>query len=310
MSTYVGVGAVPTKTRRAFLRSGTAYEGYAVCYNWDAVGVTQENDSISINTAITDWCDARRGMVDVPDASNHMHFAGVVDKSSDGIVGPNWITIHEPGSICNIYTDSVVTTNAGDTPPTNNPCLLTFTIGMHSAASFTTLNGVFKFSGLPGAGSAWALEETTTTPQLVMAQLQDGPPSGGVQAVGTNATVTALAVFSDLPMIVHGKVITSTASLNCTETSTVSVPRATGNHFPGQRLIFDAAGFANTTATEHILSMGSALFHNIAAATSLEVKATAVASAGISAASWFDFQWTEDYWVVASYSLASALLTA
>jgi hypothetical protein len=312
MSNFVQIGGVPTKTRRVFLRSGTANEGYAVCYNWDAVGVTMENDATSLNTAITDWCDARRGMVDVPDAGNNMHFAGVVDRKSDGVVGPNWIVINEPGSICNIYTDSVITTNAGDTPPIGNPTLVTFTIGTHSAASFTTLNGVFKFNGLPGEGSAWALEETTTTPQLVMAQLQTGPPSGGVQAIGSNATVTALAVFSDLPTIVHGKLVTSTADLDATVLATISVPRAVTNHFPGQRCIYDMGGFANTTAVIHVISMGSVRFQKqggTAAGTSLEILTAALASAGVSGAGYLDLEWDGTWWIAKSYSLSSALLT-
>ena len=306
MSNTVSGGGVLTKTKRVFLASGTAYEGRAVNYNYDLVGVTAENDAIAVGTAITDWCDARRVQVEVPSAMNNLHFAGAVDAVSDGVVGPNWICIHEPGSICNVYSDATISVGAGDTPAQNTPVIYNFTIGMHSAASFSTINGMFNFQGLPGEGAAIMLEEGTAG--LKMAQLCTGPPSGGVQALGTNATITVLAVNSDLPLISHGRVITSTGNVNFTETCTISVPRACGQHFIGQRLIFHCEG--GTTALIQTLSISSALFYQVAVGSSLEIKNAALASVEISASSWFDFQWNGQKWVVDSYSISSALLTA
>ena len=307
MSNKIGGGGVLTKTKRVFLASGTAYEGYGVCYNWDAVGVTAENDTLSVNTAITDWCDARRVMVEVPNATNNLHFAGVVDHASDGVVGPNWILIHEPGSICNVYSDATITAGAADTPAQNTPVIYNFTIGMHSAASYSTINGLFNFQGLPGEGAAIMLEEGTAG--LKMAQLLTGPPSGGVQVLGTNVTITVLAVNSDLPMIGHGKVVTSVAA-DYEETCTISVPRATGHHFIGQRLIFDGQGVAGTTALIHTFSLSSCEMATVLAATSLEVVSSALVTVESSAACWFDFEWNGKAWFINSCSVASSLLTA
>jgi hypothetical protein len=48
MSDTVSGGGVLKKTKRVFLASGTAYEGYAVCYNFDAKNVTAEDDPTAI----------------------------------------------------------------------------------------------------------------------------------------------------------------------------------------------------------------------------------------------------------------------
>jgi len=308
MSNKIGGGGVLTKTKRVFLASGTAYEGYGVCYNWDAVGVTAEGDTLSVNTAITNWCDARRVMVEVPNATNNLHFAGVVDHASDGVVGPNWILIHEPGSICNVYSDATITAGAADTPAQNVAVQYNFTIGMNSAASYSTINGLFNFQGLPGEGAALMLEEGTAG--LKMAQLLTGPPSGGVQVLGTVVTITVLAVNSDLPMISHGKVVTSACDLDAEEIATISVPRAAKHHFVGQRLIFDGHACACTTAQIITFSLSSCEMATVLAATSLEVVSSALVTVETSAASWFDFEWNGKVWFINSLSVASSLLTA
>lgn len=307
MSDKVSGGGVLTRTKRVYLRSGTANEGYAVCYNYDAVGVTAENDSISVNTAITDWCDARRVMVEVPSSINNLHFAGVVDHASDGVVGPNWILIHQPGSICKIHTDANISVRGATATAYNQAAMLTFTVGVHSANSFTTINGMFKFQGLPGEGSAWVLEEAAATANI-MAQLMTGPPSGGVQAIGTNATITALAVNSDLPLIHHGKVVTSTCNLDVTIKAAISVPRAQTHHFVGQRLVFDAAGFANTTAAIHAIHFSSTIILSTVTAVHDASMTTAVTSAACSVARYFDFQWNGTAWLLTS-SNATAVQT-
>jgi hypothetical protein len=55
-----GGAAYPKKTKRVFMLSGTANQGEAVCYQYDALTVTAENDSLGTISA-ADWTDARPG---------------------------------------------------------------------------------------------------------------------------------------------------------------------------------------------------------------------------------------------------------
>ena len=220
-------GGVLKKTKRVFLRTGTAHAGYAVCYNWDAVGVTAENDTMSVNTAITDWCDARRVMVEAPSYENNMHFAGVVAEESNGVVGPNWITIHEPGSICKIYSASTVDPRDDSISTKNSGEMLTFTIATNSAGAAGDDNGQFKYGGLPGEGSAIILEAETSGDALVMAQLLKGPASGGYQ------TLECLTTHTGATAIPHGCILLSSKA---TASAVASIAVSDGK-FVGQKLV-------------------------------------------------------------------------
>lgn len=251
MNAYVhGGAAAPRKTKRVFLLSGTAEEGGAVCYNWDALTVTAENDtlggSLATNSA-ADWTDARRTMVEVPANGNNMHFAGVVDRASDGVVGPNWITVHEPGSVCKIRTVATVSTGISNTGDMNTGAMLTFNISTTSAAGAGTNNGRFEIGGLPGSGSAVVLAEgAASVPNdsyLKMAELCVGPPSGGVQG-GTLITV-ALAASSVL--IPHGVVNLDNTDLT-TEAETAAAISIADGVFVGQKLVVIGPTAANSVA--------------------------------------------------------------
>jgi len=184
MSDKVSGGAAGTKTKRVFLLSGTVNRGRAVCYQWDAVGVTAENDSVTaLGTAISDWSDARDIIVEKPDYFNKKFFAGVVAKGSDGVIGPNWIDIHLPGSVCDIFTHAV--TSVGPVGSVGVGQTLTFGFALDSSGVLQN-QGEFMGQGFPGEGSATVLQEGVAS-SYVMAKLQDGPPSGGYQEVATNS---------------------------------------------------------------------------------------------------------------------------
>ena len=202
---YVHGGqAVPVKVKRVFYRTGTAAEGYSVCYNVDALGVTAENEAVASGavgfaTALDGWCDARRLMVENPTYMNALHFAGVIARESDGVIGPNWITIHTPGSICKVY--ALVTGTGVESVNMNQ--MVTFAV--LSGVGSTSKIGQFGKGGLPGAGSAMLLASGAAG--LRMADLLDGPPSGGIEEL---AYATAQGDLSNL--IVHGVVRTSAAA--------------------------------------------------------------------------------------------------
>jgi len=212
MAVIHGGAAVPVKTKRVFLHTGTAHEGYAVNYNWDAIDVTAENETgytgqfgtAAVTASIAMWCDARQLMVEAPSADNNCHFAGVVDKASDNVVGPNWITVHEPGSVCKIYT--IGTVSAGGSYR-NTGGTLSFTIAKSSTGGVGAYNGMFYKSGLPGRGTAVVLAEGAASvpgdTYLKMARLMTGDESGGVQTLASMTEILGRAA-STLGVINQG----------------------------------------------------------------------------------------------------------
>lgn len=182
----VGGGGVLVNTQRVFYRTGTATEGYAVCWNFAAASIAAEGETIS-NASSADWCDARRVRVEDPSFENNMHFAGVIDGASNGIVGPNWILIHRPGSICKVHTAITVDHRDASVTSANSGQALTFGVCTNSVGAAHTsapyINGQFMKYGLAGEGTAIVLEAATTASALVMAQLMTGPPSGGRQYI-------------------------------------------------------------------------------------------------------------------------------
>jgi len=235
MARFVSGGGVYTKTRRVFLVSGTAREGYAVCYNWDAQNVTAENDTLA-NASAPYWCDARRVMVEAPSYNNHMHFAGVVAKESDGVVGPNWISIHEPGSVCNIYAAAAASAGIGGDKNTGD--MLTFGVAVNSVGAADTDNGKFIGPGLPGEGSAILLSEGSAN-GLRMAQLLEGPPSGGYQTLSYTTTLAGTTV------IIHGFCELESVAAAA---GAASIPVADGQ-FVGQTLVIKQGSAPVNTVT-------------------------------------------------------------
>ncbi len=141
---------------------GALSEGQALCYNWDTGTATAR--------------DARRqSRVELPTSLNAQYFAGVVKcalaaDASRGTGAPALIEIYLPGSYCNILI-------AGNT-----------VIGVETLTFDVTSSyqGVFRYEGLEGEGSADVLQTVTyasSTAELCYAKLQTGRPSGGVEVV-------------------------------------------------------------------------------------------------------------------------------
>jgi len=231
MSSEVGGNSAFKKTKRVFLHTtAVAYEGYAMCYNWDSMGLDAEGNAFTtqygraLGTIIEDWSDARRIMVESPSEDNNLHFAGVVDECSDGVTGPNWIEIHEPGSVCKIYAslsgvagyaDGITCSYPGSGVLTshNMGAMLTFNIGTIVGVTDTTQTdaGEFKYTGFAGEGSAMVLQVASDADQLIMAELMEGEPSGGVQCLpfGTGSDVNA-----GITIMVGGVTLISAATLS------------------------------------------------------------------------------------------------
>jgi len=282
MNSYIhGGAAAPRKTKRVFMAVGAcasnavARTGEAVCYDWDQVALYTEGDAVTSNEAAltaAGWNDARRTRVTVPEYGNNMHFAGVIDAASDGVIAPNWITIHEPGSVCHIRTGSIVSTGVANSNLANTGASFNFTIGTNSVSTTApATNGRFAYTGLPGAGCACLLAEgAASVPNdayLKMAYLQEGPPSGGVQTHSlvstnlTNSTMINHGVIQTAP----GATVAGAAFITAgSTTGTISVQNG---YFTGQRLIV-----RNADATASIAVNVSFLTATIVI-TSLETKA-------------------------------------
>lgn len=255
-----GGGAIPVKTKRVFLATGKAREGYAVCYNHDVTDVTAENEA-KISASAAMWCDARKLMVEEPTVLNNLQFAGIVDQSSAGVTGPAWIQIHTPGSICKVYTQSTVTTFNTTRGQGAN---LSFTIAVGSAGAYTSTalgrNGTYQYAGLFGEGSVTFLAEGAASvpgdTYLKMGKIEQGLPSGGVEVLTSTATVSCLATATEIPLIAHGRVIMSCATITAAA-ATISYPPAVGSHFDGQTLILGGPAAAATAVL--VISMGSVM---------------------------------------------------
>lgn len=134
-------------------------EGEAVCYVQDYGTATA--------------FDGRRGnRVETPNTDNNQYFAGVAARNYAAVTGGQFIEVFGPGSVCNILCGK-------DTDTVINVGFLTFDVT-------ATFKGEFRYEGLPGKGSARILQTTTgdaSDPGLCMAQLLDGPESGGVEVV-------------------------------------------------------------------------------------------------------------------------------
>lgn len=286
MGVQVTGGGVIRKTRRAFLVSGTGATGKAVCYNFDAVDVTAENDTLA-NASAVNWNDARRAMVEVPSPYNNLHFAGVVDKASNGVIGPNWILIHEPGSICDVHVvasadhrGSVTTKNSGE--------LVNFVIGVASAGAADTENGEFGPGGLAGSGAAMILQVQATASSLAMAELLQGAPTGGVQYFAYVSAALAATV------VIHGTVVLSVADTSAQTAGTISVP---AGQFVGQRLVINGPVSANSVAVA--VSFTSAVVPNLSVEYLASANMVGVTQATLTAIQHFiDAQWSGKQWVV------------
>jgi hypothetical protein len=149
-------------------------EGEAVCFNTD------------YGTAAS--ADGRRSSyVERPSTSNNQAFAGVVARDYVAKTTGQFIEINLPGSKgVNIKLGASATT-------TINQGFLTFT------ASTGTDNALFARAGFEGQGSAYIRQTQATAGGKCMADLMEGPQSGGVEFITLDA-----AGGSDVPYMVGG----------------------------------------------------------------------------------------------------------
>jgi hypothetical protein len=294
-----GGGTSPTFTRRVYyIGTDTLVEGYALCYNFDSYDQSAEALSTHLNTGdygVDDPSPARRIQVEKPSINNCVHFAGVVSEKSGGVTGPAWVEINLPGSVCNIYANASVdhgSTGVG----MNTGQVLTFTAGQY----------YFKYTGLPGAGSAIVLQDTdrSTTAGLVQAELMSGTPSGGVQVIASTETAGVVSAGGALCIAPFGvTILDSTAMTTCidfTAALTCCLMAADGG-WVGQKKVFRAT---KSTTTAHWAITGSTT--NLMNPSTLVVLTAASYTASMSAgtANVVDMTWNGASWQMALNSSA------
>lgn len=164
---YQGAGEVHKK--EVFLDSASAVkEGEGLCYKR---GFTSTEDG----EASDDPYEGRDNIVERPSADNADQFAGVASQDYSATSGGQWITIYEPGSICNVRAH--VDGSSG-----LNTLRMTCVARADDAANAN--NGEFYKPGFPGRGSALCLQEVdrSSTPGLMLAKLEGGPNELGVES--------------------------------------------------------------------------------------------------------------------------------
>lgn len=185
--TYDGA---PQNLKRVYYEgTDTIYTGYGLCYNHDSgTAATVEED--------------RAMFVEKPSTTNLRWFAGAVATGYEGgFTGPGWITIVEPGSYCEVWTDLSVTLDT----------------------SFLTLEtGQYIFGGglvgFDGRGSAIAKNtiDRSSTAGTAYAYLQDGPESGLVTITNSAAGGGALAGTVSVGVNYHDTAVTLSADATYT----------------------------------------------------------------------------------------------
>lgn len=182
-----------TKKRVWYKGTDTLAEGYALCYDFNNVNNYQNVAATAITEAT--YAASRRLVVEKPRELNKIHFAGVVAAESDG-KSTGWITIWLPGSVCNVYAYSDCDYESAVSAPSGE--LLTFVCN-----KYYFMGGSGPELGFTGEGSAVVLQDVdrSSTPGLVMTQLQEGEPSCGINVVDVLSTATAGALSVSLSAV-------------------------------------------------------------------------------------------------------------
>ncbi len=286
-----GTAAEVNVMRVYFIGTDTLQEGYPVCFNFNAADVTPENKTqTSPNVGEEFWNDARRIQVEKAAEGNKLHFAGVVSQKSHGVTGPNWIEIHRPGSICNVFaaddvdSESSSALNSGET--------LTFAPGTYT----------FRSGGFLGCGSAMVLqdEDRSSTNGLIMAELMTGPPSGGVTPVTLISADGAFSVALGSEPAFAGVYLLNDNVLGASNPITSVLLLAADGDYTGQRFQFQLL----TTAISCVVSFGiSSSFKqmtcvDVAGFTSGTANLSWVDTGGGNAASnAFEMMWNGKHWI-------------
>ena len=264
-------GGAPVLTESVYYTgTDTLLEGYALCYDFNAADVNQENatqeagtdDGVIIPDVGEEYFNsARRLLVEKPAEGNKIHFAGIVAKESDGVTGPGWVKIHKPGSICNVYCYS--NCDHEGTAPTASGQKIALVVGQY-----------YMMDGpcFPGKGAATVLQDIdrSSTAGLVMAELDNGPlPSGGiVKNVGTLATISGAATLSDVlatyPMYCGVYEIDDTNAASADVILSMDV-LSTDGKFIGQKVMFiGGASMVSSAASIELHAIQKAQFSTYA----------------------------------------------
>lgn len=132
-----------------FSGSGALGLGIGLCY--DRLVATQLTPDMPpaqagvTGTTATQNQECRDNVVALPATANRGQFAGVTDNSYAAVTGGQWVTINEPGSVCQVQTDiaTVIAVTSITCQVNADP-------------------GVFGLGGLAGRGTALALQTTLT----------------------------------------------------------------------------------------------------------------------------------------------------
>ncbi len=131
---------VPKKKRQVWFPGTTALKkGMGVCYDLDIAGT-------GTGQLATDPWGRRGNSVAVPDTTNNLAFAGVTTQSYSAKAVGQLIDINQPGGCAEVAVGLATVINS-----------TRLTCSVHTADA-----GRFTLDGLPGAGSALALETLAT----------------------------------------------------------------------------------------------------------------------------------------------------
>lgn len=198
--------------------------GFGVCYDLDYAGTAVGNGQA----------------VQTPSSSNNLAFAGIVEPEYGGTVGPRWIKIAEPGSVCYVAV--------GGGTKTINATRMTCSASAADAGRFT-------MNGLPGRGSAIALQTSVmgaANAEGLLYNDMTGVASAAAYAAGvrviTDATgddigtacgyVDAAVTCSDIKLVLLGGVKSDSTDVatpavydvyQATAATTISVASLLGN---------------------------------------------------------------------------------
>jgi len=241
-------GAAPSLTTQVFYTgTSTLKEGYSLCYDFNAADVNSENNALTaIDVGEEYWNDARRVLVEKCTEKNKIHFAGVVAKESNDVVGPGWVTIHRPGSVCNVYAYSDCDHERSAD-------------GNASGQLLNVVPGQWYMmdGGFPGCGAAMVLQDANrgTDAGLIMAELMVGLPSGGFTTVAVpSATGSLSAQLSAIPVYCGVYEVAQQALASGPILSTAVL--AADGKWMGQRMQIRAASTFTSSAVSVTVSSG------------------------------------------------------
>lgn len=156
----------PIRKRVWCSETGALSRGMAMCY-YRSYGTAANAE------------ESRDNRVKLPDSTNHLDFAGVLDRDYPANANGQWVEIHEPGSVTYVLADAATTLGNYGGFRANDAGSLS-TAGTPGKWSATYHNG-------QGSGTVQYLQ-TIGSAGLCLARLLPGPQVGGIEIfTGTGA---------------------------------------------------------------------------------------------------------------------------